>query len=490
MTTDAQMIAWLKNDSAIRCVLMEVSVLSNGVEITRYVSNRGYVTSPSDSPSNQLYIPLMSGGVKFTESLSLDGTPNLSYGDIEFDNYSGEIDSWLEDVWVNRSVKLYLGDMTWPRSQFYKIFDGMTATNAAPSRDKLSITLSDKMLRLNTTMSEVKLGGTSTNADKLIPLLFGECHNVTPLLIDNALGKYQVHNGPIESIIEVRDNGVPVGFTADVLTGTFVLNQAVVGTITCSAQGDKPSLYTNNAVTLIKRIVKDFGNSLQKLSDSDIDLTNFTAFASTNVAPVGIYLSDKANVVDVVNKLSSSVGAHAAMDRNGLLYLVKIDLQALTGGTSVTPSDMVQWTLNVAELHKVEAAVKLGYCLNYTVQSALQTGLPPAHIELFAQDWLTVTQKNTSTATKYKLFTDPIIQESQLLTTADAIVEANRRLTLFGTQRKVMHYQGLAHLMLEKLGGTQTLQHTRFGLSVGVACQIISLTTDWLNPRVDINVLM
>jgi hypothetical protein len=490
MTTDAQMIAWLKNDSAIRCVLMEVVVLTSGVETTRYISNRGYVTSPSETPPNQAYIPLIASGVKFTESLSIDGTPSLSYGSIEFDNYTGEIDSWLEDVWVNRTVKIYLGDMTWGRSQFYKIFDGITATNAAPSRDKLSITLSDKMLRLNTTMSEVKLGGTSPNVDKLIPLLFGECHNITPLLVNSALEKYQVHNGPIESIIEVRDNGIPVSFTADILTGTFVLNQAVVGTITCSAQGDKPSLYSNNAVTIIKRIVKDYGNVLQKLVDADIDLTSFTSFAAANVAPVGIYLTEKANVIDIVNKLSSSIGARVAMSRQGLLYLVKVDLQGVTGGTAVTSADMVQWSINVAELPTVVAAVKLGYCKNYTVQANLQTGLPTAHIDLFALDWLSVTQINTTTSTNYKMFVDPVMQESELLTTADANVEATRRLVLLGTQRKVIRYQGLAYLMLEVLGGIQTIQHPRFGLAAGISGQIISLTTDWLNPRVDINVLL
>lgn len=490
MTTDAQMIAWLKNDSAIRCVLMEVVVLTGGVETVRYISNRGYVTYPYDTPPNQAYIPLIASGVKFTESLSIDGTPSLSYGSIEFDNYSGEIDSWLSDIWVNRSVKIYLGDMAWNRSQFYKIFDGITATNAAPSRDKLSITLSDKMLRLNTTMSEVKLGGTSPNFDKLIPLLFGECHNITPLLVDSATEKYQVHNGPIESIIEVRDNGVPVSFTPDILTGTFVLNQAVVGTITCSAQGDKPSLYSNNAVTIIKRIVKDYGNALQKLSDSDIDLTSFSDFAAANVAPVGIYLTDKANVVDVVNRLSSSIGARAAMSRQGLLYLVKVDLQGVSGGTAINPEDMVQFSINIAELPTVVAAVKLGYCRNYTVQTNLQTGLPTSHIDLFALDWLSVTKINQTTSTNYKMFVDPVMQESELLTTADANIEATRRLVLLGTYRKVIHYQGLGHLLLEKLGGVQTIKHPRFGLSEGVSGQILSLTTDWLNPRVDINVLL
>ena len=491
MTTDAQLIAWLKNDTpAARCVLLEVNVRVAGVEITRYISDRGYTTSPSDTPSNTYYEPLISGGVQFTEELQIDGSTSFSSGTIELYNLSGYIDSWLDDVWDNRSIKVYIGDITWSRSDYYKIFDGIVAAVDSPSREVFQMTMSDKSQRLNTTMSEVKLGGSTTNSDKLIPLLFGECYNITPLLIDSTLEKYQVHNGPIERIIEVRDNGAPVNFTADVTTGTFVLNQAATGTITCSAQGYKPVFYSNNVSELIQAIVVNYGNINQKLTTADLDTASLTTFASANMQPVGIYITDKANVMDVCNSLATSIGARVAFNRQGLLYLVKLDLTGAAGGTVVTADDIELWSMAITSRPTVVAAVKVGYCKNYTVQTALAAGLPPNHAVLFGQDFITTTASDATVAANYKLFTDPVTEETQLLQTVDAVAEANRRLNLFKVQRKIVQYTGLAYLMLEKLGSFQTVKNKRFGLSAGMAGQIVSLTTDWINARITIGVLI
>lgn len=240
--------AWLKNDAAMRCVLVEVDVkLSGGSTVTRYLSNTGYVTAAGDTPANTLYLPYVAGGVKFTESLSLDGSFSLSYGDIELRNVNGELDTWLNDYWANRRIKIFIGDKTWIRDDFWQIFDGVTTGIDTRKRETINLKLSDKLQRLNNPVSEAKLGGATANADKLLPLLFGECHNIEPLLGDPTNHEYVIHNGPIESIIEVRDNGVPVAFTPFLSTGRFRLSASPSGQITCSAQGAVP------AVNLLQR---------------------------------------------------------------------------------------------------------------------------------------------------------------------------------------------------------------------------------------------
>lgn len=491
MTTDAQLITWLKKDAALRCVLVEVTVNVNGQEIVRYLSDRGYASGPTDVPANISYAPLISGGMRFTESMSLDGVPSISFGTIELANIGGEIDIWLDDVWTNRSIKIFMGDLTWKRQDFYQVFEGIVADVEAPTRERIVMKISDKLQRLNTSMSDVVLGGTTVNSDKLRPLLFGECHNITPLLADAATEKYMVHDGPIERIIEVRDNGAPVSYTADIGTGTFTLNQAAVGTITCSAQGNKPLLYTNNIFKMIPEIVKNYGQINQRLIDADIDLDNFATLATgaTN-DPVGIYLTEKANVLDVCNKLASSVGARLAFDRLGKLYCVRLDLAGITGGTVITKDDIEEWSLDISDRPSVVAAVKIGYCKNYTTQTALADGLPPNIAELYGQVWITETAKDETVASRYKLFTETDTQETQLLDTESAEREAARRLTLFKTQRKVLRYKGLGYLLLEKLGNPQTLVHTRFGLNTGKAGQIISISKDWFNAKVDFEVLI
>lgn len=491
-TTSTQLVAWLKKGNNKRVVLVEAGVSSGGSEITRYISDKGFVTGASEVPANTLYIPAISGGVTFTESLSLEGEVNISYGSIEFNNVNGEIDGWLNDVWKNRPIRVFIGDASWPRTDFYKIFDGITEKIDCNARDKITLTISDKLQRLNTTVTDVKLGGLTANADKLIPWLFGEQFNITPLLTDVGLNEYQISGGPIENIIEVRDNGVPVSFTPYLTTGKFRLNQSPVGTITCSAQGDKPSTYVNDVVGLIKRLVKDFGNAASRFVDADLDLTSLSTFAAANTQPVGLYLTEKANLLECCNRLASSIGARVAMTRDGLMYLVKISLPQASAGTTVTAADMAERSLHVSEMCEVQASIQVGYCKNNTIQNALQTGLTQDQIAMYAQEqeWLTVTSVAPTVATKYKLFTNPNMIETQLLDTTSATNEANRLRDMWSVQRKVVEYQGLPWLMTETLGSPHTIQHKRFDLAAGVRGQIVSITANWLKATIDIGVLI
>lgn len=489
--TDAQFIAWLKDSAAIRCVLLEVNVQVGGVETTRFLSNKGYVTGVGDTPPSTIYSPYITGGVQFTETLSVDGSQaSLSFGDIEIDNNSGDRDVWLDDIWANRSVKVFIGDVAWPRADFRQIFDGITIGIDAKSRNKVNLKLGDKMQRLNTPVMETTLGGTTANKDRLIPVCFGEVHNASPLLVDPTTNTYQVHNGPIEDIIEVRDNGVPVAFTKSLATGKFILAAQPVGTVTASVQGDKPSTYTNNIGTLIPRIAKRYGKADSLLTDADIDLAAFDAFATAHPQPVGFYASDRVNLVEVLNGLAASVGARVYFNRSGKLTIKQVSLPRVDAGTQIEAKDIVAFSMQVAQMPSVQAAVQLGYCRNYTVQSNLQTGIPSTAVDLFAQEWLTHTATDSLTQSKYKTFVAPTMQQTLLIVAADAITEAERRLDIFNVQRKTIKYVGMPHLMLEQLGNTQTLVNSRFGLSNGKAGQIVSVATDWLNPHVTVEVLI
>lgn len=509
MTTSTQLIAWLQSDTAKRCVLIEAGVQIAGVETTRFLSNRNYGT----------HLPVICGGVTFSESLSLDGSVSLSSGNIEFNNINGEIDTWLDDVWKNRAIRVYIGDEFWQRSDFYLIFDGVIAEQpSADDRLKVVLTLSDKLQRLNTTVTDTKLGGTSPNSDKLIPLLFGERFNISPLLVDLATHTYQIHNGPIERIIEVRDNGIPVGYTANLAAGTFQLTAQPVGTITCDAQGDNSTGYFNDPVGLIRRLAKGFGDADKRFTDAELYLTGSLAdelsgsgvryldnVVSGNVVlerqlvpgalvsasvVVGEYITDKTNLLELCNKIASSIGARVAMTRTGLLYVVRIQLPQPNTGTFVTAADMRQKTLHVDTV-PVVASVQLGYCRNGTVQTALQTGLPSDQIELFAKEWpFTATYSDPVTAARYKLIQNPTLIETSLQAKVDADLETARRGALFGVQRKVVTFEGVPKLMLEGLGGSLTVQHSRFGLLSGRTGQVLRIDTDWLQARITIGVLI
>lgn len=482
--TEIEFTDWLKKGGRYT-LLVEVDTT-----VPRYLSTVAYTTLPTDSPANRVYSPVVSGGVAFTETLPLDGSATLSVGDIELNNDDGLLDSWLDDIWVNKPIRIYIGDVSWVRADFRLIFTGIVDNINSRAANRLNISLRDKLQRLNTPVSETLLGGTTPNKDRLIPLCFGEVHNVEPLLVDPATLKYKVHGSAIERLIEVRDNGVPVSVNESLVDGTFTLVAQQAGTITCSVQGDKPTTYSNRIADTITRLVTGYGKVSDRLTTADIDTAQFAEFNTAHPQPVGVYLNDRSNVIEVCQQLASSVGAQISMSREGLLRLLKITLPATGTPLVVTPSDYVAKSLEIKERVDVKAAIKVGYCKNYTTQTGLNTGLPASHKDLFMQEYLSVTAKNQSVADTYKLNTEPVQTDTLLLTESDATAEANRLLTLWQQPRTVYKFVGYSHLLTVPLGQALTLVSPRFGLSEGKTGIVVGIQSDWVSRRVTIEVLI
>lgn len=488
--TDAQFTAWLSDQSAVRAILVEVAVRVSGVETTRYLSTVGYTTSPSDTPSNQFFTPRIIGGVEFSESISSDGAPSLQYGDLELSNADGEIDSWLDDIWVNRAITVYIGDAGWDRTDFRVIFSGIVADVSSRARDVINIQMRDKLQRLNTPLSDVKLGGASKNADKLLPLAFGECVNIKPLLTSIATHEYQFHNGNSERVIEVRDNGVPVTSVDALASGKFTLSAQPAGVITTSVQGDKPTIYSNTIADLVERMVTGFGKVTGRFSAGDLDTANLSAFNTANPQPVGYYSAKRVNVITAIQHLAGSVGAQVVMSRAGLMQLIKIELPAVGSPVEITADNMVERELFIAERWPVIAAAKIAYCKNQTVQQNLQTGIPDDHKALFEDAWLTKTSSDGAVAAIYMLDDEPAQKETALVVGSDAQTEAARLLDLSKTPRAVYEFTGYADLFELALGQAVTITHSRFGLSGGKTGMVVRLRPNWSTMRVTVGVLI
>jgi hypothetical protein len=428
--------------------------------------------------------------VKFTEALDLNGSPSISFGDFEIANQDGSLDGWLSDVWANRRIQVFMGAVRWPRTEFRRVLDGVVQDIGSTRRETLLLHLSDKLQRLNIPVMETTLGGATQNANRLLPVALGEVFNVEPLLIDPTTLQYRLHTGSIERAIEVRDNGVPVSFTPALAGGTFALKQSPVGQITASVQGDSAAGYSNAVAALVQRLATQYGTATQRFGAADLDAANLNAFAAAHPQPVGLYLANKANVLQCCQELAGSVGAAVTVSTQGLLRLVALDLPAAGPPWVVTADDMELRSLSIAQRSAVVAAVKLRYCRNYTVQDQLQTGLPAASKDAFAQEWLTATVRDEAVAATYRLNVEPGEADTCLLAEADAQTEAQRRLNLWKMPRHVFRFTGYARLLLVELGDAMTLMHRRFNLAGGKTGLVVSVERDWLGGRVTIGVLI
>lgn len=522
--------SWLEDQSALRHLFVEVVVrdVVGATEITKYLSTTAYATTDA----SLVFDPILKSDMKITESISLDGGISMSVGDIPIHNINGDYDSWLDAtqyIWNNRSIKVYYGDPYWDstnltdfKTKFLLIFDGIVSDIDSRDRDTLNLKIRDKLEKLNIPVTENKLGtygtwaGGQQNQDSIKPLIFGEVHNIQPLLTDPSLLEYMFNDGPSESLIEIRDNGVPIytapgitgglttGATVTLSTGKFTLNQSLAGDITVSVQGVKNSInlsngsqtntYNNNIASIIALITTQYGRVSSRLTVDELDLDNLNSFGTANTQAVGVAITDRENVLSICQALAESVGAQLVFSRAGKLQLIRLgDYTGSPVVTTVTDSDIVfnSGGLSISRRSDIRAATKIGYCKNWTVQQNLLTGIPEQHKDMFRTEWYKVSSSDNTIKTNYKLFDDAQQEDTYLIAASDASAEATRRNNYFKQVRTVYKFKGTARLLSLILGQQLTLIHNRFNLyngGSGRTVQVVGLSPDWLKGQIDVEV--
>lgn len=506
---DAELLTfkrWLESADSIKCTLVEVTAYTGSQEETLYLSTRNYVTKSYDIPNNTTYLPILESSVDFTEVLSTDGQTSLSYGDVSINNYNGSLDSWIDYVWAGRPIKVYMGDPTADRWSFRCIFAGIVEDISFSGANSINLSIRDKLQRLNMPVSDKLLGNygskfdNNQNKEQIRPLVFGEVHNITPLLVDDVLLQYMVHDGLIERIIEVRDNGVPIEYVPNLINGTFTLLYPAMGAVTCSVQGDKYYIdssgttqlgYVNNIPKIIQRIITGYGSPSEAITASEMDLVNFDLMATSHPQASGVYISDRSNILEVCQVLATSVGIQLTATRTGKLRLVKLSIPE-AGDIIIDDNSIVLNSLQINNKLPVKSSIKLGYCKNWTIQTGILTGVLEEHKSLYTQEYLTKTITDSTVKSMYKHSGEPIQQDTLLLTNIDSQVdiEATRLLNLYKIPRYIYGVTCTSNLMYVSLGDMVNLYHYRFGLSGGKYGQIVSVSIDWDTGTTKLEVLV
>ena len=258
--------AWLEDQTSIRCLLVEITArnVTTSTEVTFYLSNMGYTTDTADVT----YLPYLTGTLQTTESLGIDNNLSMSFGDIQVSNLNGELDSWLDStkyIWVNRTVKVYLGDPRWTstnlaavHTNFEKVFDGVVADVDSSSRDTINIKVRDKLQRLNYPLTDNVLGtygtwaGGQTNQDTIRPLIFGEVNNITPVLVDPSKLEYMFNDTSIGTY--VTNTAINTNLITCISTAGFVINKPIIFTFSTTVYPSGFGGLVNNTTYYIKTI--------------------------------------------------------------------------------------------------------------------------------------------------------------------------------------------------------------------------------------------
>lgn len=233
-------------------------------------------------------------------------------------------------------------------------------------------------------------------------------------------------------------------------------------------------------------------------TDLDVNLvpdnsTNLTGFDSNTIsADIGIFISDRENVLDVCQRIANSVGAFLVTDLAGKFKLIRLVTDYVGTPTyTVTKEDMEEASLQISDKLDVIGSVKLAYCKNWTVQdTGLAGGLPSNNVALFAKDWWYITAKDTTVLGNYQQNAEPPQKDTLLLTTAAANTEAARLLNIKKVPRFIYTATYFSHMLLTELGDFVRITYPRFGLDAGKTGMVVSVDRDWLNGRITIGVLI
>lgn len=451
-------------------------------------STQGFVTSSTDEMPNKVYEARIKTPLIATRSMfSGNATTTRSvpqYGDLQLENVDGGLDGLAAYSWDGRNVRVYLGGDGFARNDYGLIFRGKCLSMTI-GRKVATLRLRDVQEELNTPIQPNRYAGTGGNEgpsnlkDAVKPLCFGRVYNVTPVVVNPATLKFQVHDGRINGVLAVYDNGAtipPANYTVDAANGYFTLTNTPVGQVTADVEGfHNGTAWLSNSADIIKEIAGRCG-----VLASEIDATAFSNLATLCPQVVGVYLRDETNALDVLDVLARSIGAFYGTDRQGLLTCGRLDLPTV-GDTSVATFDESNILRDQLEPLEKAAFVKkliVNYRKNWTQQNGdslagIVSTDPNAYtFKTSASLTASVTDNSVLTAHPYA---EDLTFETVLTEASDALAEATRLMAMYGVPPTMYKVTTKAQPYALSVNNVVTLLHSRFGLSAGRKMRVLAI---------------
>jgi hypothetical protein len=351
-----------------------------------------------------------------------------------------------------------------------------------------------------------------------VPICLGRCFNLEPKLIDANNHVYQVHEGKITDVLEIRANGVVLDgidtlkpqYEVNLDIGCFRLLVHQNNTqVTCDAIGpvDKGTDATGASTTNISydphsapHLVEWLALEKGGLFVADICETTFNDFP--NQSPLGLYIKDETTVGPLITDIMSSVGGYSRFHRVCVLQIFRLNNPDTETSIFTLDSDLIVekgLSLQLTEVPK--ASISLGYDRNWTVQDkGSLAGIisDPSQdflylLDLFTNEYSTVINDNVAIKSQYPLAEDKDLMGTLLSDfgsppTTNTQDEVDRRMTLRQKKRFVYKIKSTVAPFTLSIGDTIHVIHPRFGFEYGRNCIIIGMDERPTKLRVDLEV--
>lgn len=416
---------YFQKPDAQRFLLLEI-LRKNASQTTYYLSDAPYTTSPSDTPANLQYSPVIGGtglpGIRRTLNDPFEGSASTGFGSITLIDRnvstSEGVDRFESQIQTPRGavVSAYLsGPLSlFPRSSAMPLLTGTVARSGGSSEGDVTFEITDgaEFIRNKT-----------VNAQDF-PLSFGLVRNISPKLINPAQRIYAVHDSRIQSIDAVYDNGVllnPSQYSVDLLNGQFTLNQNPIGVLTADVKGA-----VVNSVWL--QSTEDITRELLRRSN-----INSTQVYSLPIGLIGLYLNANELLGSILDRLMTGVAGYWLID-DLVFTAAQFPIPNSSGSIAIFTENEIIDEVTYEDDDRLYKQINYSYRNNYTLyQSA--PGASAAQATFSQLEYLQGNVQDGSPIAELEYQDSPEI--NTLFDQAnDAASVANRVLSIYRTPRK------------------------------------------------------
>lgn len=333
------------------------------------------------------------------------------------------------------------------------------------------------------------------------PLCYGQVFNISPVLVNTSRMIFQIHAGSILAVDVVYDRGVSlardtaIGNTGDFATSAALMSASVgaskyatclaegliklgtipAGEITVDCRGDSTGGYIDNVGEIVQRIILRHTSITVGL----LKISSFTALTSLVGYAVGIFIRETIAVRDVLFELLSSIGGFGYFDRSNLFTVGRFELPS--GAASQSIANLIELDKNIASFEDTTIPtyqVHLSYQKNYTPQNSQSlAGASQSRIAFTNLEYRKAIATDALVSIKH-LLSKPVYKDTLILSESNAIIEANRLLTLFKTLRNRYSVKIKSYNTTIQLNDIVLLQVNRFGLNLGKKFRVIGITEE------------
>lgn len=420
--TDAQYERWLSDLDARRVLLAELTH-SEGVE---YVATSPFISLPTDSDPNRVYDDCLDAAVDI--STRIDGL--IGFGEVSLLD-DGSLSSWVAKKWQGHPIKLFLGDPDWPRDDFRILASGINGGITDAQRGSLAFAMND----LSSQLDEVIDTGQLPDDAGPVPLALGSVFNAPAFLLTPDPYEFKASYLPCTALTP-KDNGNPVGHVDNLSTGSFVLSNALVGTLTVDIEESH-----NTPQLIAEWVAAQYG-----ITVSDIDLPAYT---------VGLYYSGQVSGSQILEELCEGLGAYWYLNALGELIVRQ---HTAPGAAEITlvNDEIVQDQISLAGTEQPWSSLTLRWRRNYSTLSTVAAALPASQSARLSREW---NESIASQSTTGYPLAEKITRNSCIQNATDAATERDRLLNLHSIRRDL--YRIEAFLPPVTVGISIAVDHPR-----------------------------